>query len=125
MEDPESAGAPAAPGLSSLLPPREFLRSRKGQLLLAESVRTGQRGRGAAGAAPEAAETSAGSAGPTCPGPLPCVAEGNGTTAEGKTGVTTDGKTAERLPRGDGGATTEGKTEKLPYRSGGAAGLTA
>uniref|UniRef100_A0A8C3P268 CKLF like MARVEL transmembrane domain containing 3 n=1 Tax=Cyanoderma ruficeps TaxID=181631 RepID=A0A8C3P268_9PASS len=38
MEDPESAGAPAAPGLSSLLPPREFLRSRKGQLLLAESV---------------------------------------------------------------------------------------
>lgn len=41
MEDPESEGAAPPPGLSSLLPPREFLRSRKGQLLLAESVRTG------------------------------------------------------------------------------------
>lgn len=86
MEDPESAGAPAAPGLSSLLPPREFLRSRKGQLLLAESVRTGQRGRGAAGAAPEAAETSAGSARPTCPGPLPCVAEGERDDSRGENG---------------------------------------
>ncbi|XP_032925231.1 CKLF-like MARVEL transmembrane domain-containing protein 3 isoform X1 [Catharus ustulatus] len=38
MEDPESEGAAPPPGLSSLLPPREFLRSRKGQLLLAESV---------------------------------------------------------------------------------------
>uniref|UniRef100_A0A674GLU4 CKLF like MARVEL transmembrane domain containing 3 n=1 Tax=Taeniopygia guttata TaxID=59729 RepID=A0A674GLU4_TAEGU len=38
MEDPEPAGAAPAPGLSSLLPSRELLRSRKGQLLLAESV---------------------------------------------------------------------------------------
>ncbi|KAM3665351.1 CKLF-like MARVEL transmembrane domain-containing protein 3 isoform X1 [Ammospiza nelsoni] len=38
MEDPESEGTAPPPGLSSLLPPREFLRSRKGQLLLAESV---------------------------------------------------------------------------------------
>uniref|UniRef100_A0A674GVJ6 CKLF like MARVEL transmembrane domain containing 3 n=1 Tax=Taeniopygia guttata TaxID=59729 RepID=A0A674GVJ6_TAEGU len=37
MEDPEPAGAAPAPGLSSLLPSRELLRSRKGQLLLAES----------------------------------------------------------------------------------------
>ncbi|KAJ7408753.1 CKLF-like MARVEL transmembrane domain-containing protein 3 [Pitangus sulphuratus] len=37
MEEPEPAGA-AQPGLRSLLPPREFLGSRKGQLLLAESV---------------------------------------------------------------------------------------
>ncbi|RLV96416.1 hypothetical protein DV515_00012624 [Chloebia gouldiae] len=37
MEDPEAAGAAPAPGLSSLLPSRELLRSRKGQLLLAES----------------------------------------------------------------------------------------
>ncbi|NXF84220.1 CKLF3 protein, partial [Sclerurus mexicanus] len=37
MEEPEPAG-PAQPGLRSLLPPRELLRSRKGQLLLAESV---------------------------------------------------------------------------------------
>ncbi|NXC13250.1 CKLF3 protein, partial [Corythaeola cristata] len=39
MEEPEPAGAAAPPpGLRSLLPPREFLCSRKGQLLLAESV---------------------------------------------------------------------------------------
>ncbi|KAM9228263.1 CKLF-like MARVEL transmembrane domain-containing protein 3 [Leptosomus discolor] len=39
MEEPEPAGPSAPPpGLRSLLPPREFLCSRKGQLLLAESV---------------------------------------------------------------------------------------
>ncbi|KAK2529908.1 Cmtm3 [Columba guinea] len=38
MEEPEPAGAAPPPGLRSLLPPREFLCSRKGQLLLAESV---------------------------------------------------------------------------------------
>ncbi|XP_075571701.1 CKLF-like MARVEL transmembrane domain-containing protein 3 [Pelecanus crispus] len=39
MEEPEPAGAAAPPpGLRSLLPPREFLCSRKGLLLLAESV---------------------------------------------------------------------------------------
>uniref|UniRef100_A0A8B9BZG1 CKLF like MARVEL transmembrane domain containing 3 n=2 Tax=Anser TaxID=8842 RepID=A0A8B9BZG1_9AVES len=39
MEEPEpGAEAAAPPGLRSLLPPREFLGSRKGQLLLAESV---------------------------------------------------------------------------------------
>ncbi|KAM7101142.1 LOW QUALITY PROTEIN: CKLF-like MARVEL transmembrane domain-containing protein 3 [Ciconia maguari] len=36
--EPEPAGAASPPGLRSLLPPREFLCSRKGQLLLAESV---------------------------------------------------------------------------------------
>lgn len=40
MEQPEPAGAAAPPpALRSLLPPREFLCARKGQLLLAESVR--------------------------------------------------------------------------------------
>ncbi|XP_062442788.1 CKLF-like MARVEL transmembrane domain-containing protein 3 isoform X1 [Rhea pennata] len=39
MEQPEPAGAAAAPpGVRALLPPAELLRSRKGQLLLAESV---------------------------------------------------------------------------------------
>ncbi|XP_025963376.1 CKLF-like MARVEL transmembrane domain-containing protein 3 isoform X2 [Dromaius novaehollandiae] len=40
MEEPEPAGAAAAPppGLGALLPSRDLLRSRKGQLLLAESV---------------------------------------------------------------------------------------
>uniref|UniRef100_A0A8C9FTQ2 MARVEL domain-containing protein n=1 Tax=Pavo cristatus TaxID=9049 RepID=A0A8C9FTQ2_PAVCR len=37
MEEPE-ANAEPPPGLRSLLPPREFLCSRKGQLLLAEAV---------------------------------------------------------------------------------------
>lgn len=39
MEEPEANAEPPPPGLRSLLPPREFLCSRKGQLLLAESVR--------------------------------------------------------------------------------------
>uniref|UniRef100_A0A8V0XZR0 CKLF like MARVEL transmembrane domain containing 3 n=1 Tax=Gallus gallus TaxID=9031 RepID=A0A8V0XZR0_CHICK len=38
MEEPEANAEPPPPGLRSLLPPREFLCSRKGQLLLAESV---------------------------------------------------------------------------------------
>ncbi|NXY84536.1 CKLF3 protein, partial [Alcedo cyanopectus] len=39
MEEPEPSGAAAPPpGLRSFLPPREFLCSRKGQLLLAEAV---------------------------------------------------------------------------------------
>lgn len=84
MEDPEPAGAAPAPGLSSLLPSRELLRSRKGQLLLAESVRTGHRGRGAAGAIAGAAGTRAGSAGPTRPGPLPVRLSGERSAAEGK-----------------------------------------
>lgn len=37
MEEPEANAEPPPPGLRSLLPPREFLCSRKGQLLLAES----------------------------------------------------------------------------------------
>lgn len=74
MEEPEPAGAAPPPGLRSLLPPREFLCSRKGQLLLAESVRAGAAGkRGPRGGGSDGCGRGGG---PQPPG-APCVSPGN------------------------------------------------
>lgn len=101
MEEPEANAEPPPPGLRSLLPPREFLCSRKGQLLLAESVRAAG---GAAGGRLSGDRRAAGRGGERQRRCGPAGLEGRGwrpgtARSEAKTRLKTPGFVARTLTR--------------------------
>lgn len=101
MEEPGANAEPPPPGLRSLLPPREFLCSRKGQLLLAESVRAAG---GAAGGRLSGDRRAAGRGGERQRRCGPAGLEGRGwrpgtARSEAKTRLKTSGFVARTLTR--------------------------